>query len=116
MTLLMLASAISSPVKMVSTARFAPSPDDAGTSVVFRSSSVPADANVSAPFRRCSALMTLIAASHASKATLSMVVPPEPVSDHTITQQVIPTALEQFRFDAEKPAISKACGDLIGSD
>src|SRR4051794_22131923 len=29
---------------------------------------------------------------------------------------VIPTALEQFRFDAEKPAISKACGDLIGSD
>jgi len=29
---------------------------------------------------------------------------------------LIPTALEQFRFDAEKPAISKACGDLIGSD
>jgi hypothetical protein len=29
---------------------------------------------------------------------------------------VIPTALEQFRFAAEKPAISKVCGDLIGSD
>jgi hypothetical protein len=31
-------------------------------------------------------------------------------------KDLIPTALEQFRFDAEKPAISKACGDLIGSD
>jgi hypothetical protein len=33
-----------------------------------------------------------------------------------MNRRVIPTALEQFRFAAEKPAISKACGDLIGSD
>jgi hypothetical protein len=33
-----------------------------------------------------------------------------------LTGGVILTALEQFRFAAEKPAVSKACGDLIGSD
>ena len=33
-----------------------------------------------------------------------------------IYYRVIPTALEQFRFAAEKPAISKVCGDLIRSD
>jgi hypothetical protein len=42
------------------------------------------------------------------------VVPPQLTSQ--LQTALIPTALEQFRFDAEKPAISKACGDLIGSD
>src|SRR4051794_27189072 len=43
--------------------------------------------------------------------------PMEPIFYGPVTaDRLIPTALEQFRFDAEKPAISKACGDLIGSD